>query len=338
MASLLPYAQGAIHSGIDYGLRTAMNRLTGKKKTLKVPARAPMAVAKDPHSGIATKQHDFVVTKRKRRLNRRLKRKFRRARRFRQSVMKAIYGEGNPQFYSFKENGLISSSAGGIAIKGCGTLFSCHGDSQNKDMKNILDDMGPYILGYTGGGTGTKVMSDAAYSKTIFQNAYMQVDIKNVATTDCIVDVYEYVVRKTMSDQANVNSSLVTANGFWSNVSGSANATNTTSGMTPYHCPDFTAECKIIGKVTYNMAAGSNITFKKNVNKTRSVENRVLLDASDGLQWGLKGWTTGYVLVLRGVPNISDGAEIAAAVTYNAVKVYSTQMPVNMITQTTTKI
>lgn len=164
---------------------------------------------------------------------------------------------------------------------------------------------------------GTVYPQNTVYTNKFIVGCHENTEVSNTSTTNLIyLDRYDYSCKKDVLEAA--MSSLSTAGtqlAFWNQNSG-AQAYSTTIGATPFDLRYVTDRLTITKKISYQIEPGQSVMWDRKF-KPRYFDAKKQLDmVTANTQVGLKGWTSGSILVMVGPCNAAQSAiTTAAAVT-----------------------
>lgn len=285
-----------------------------------------------------TGQTDHKVRFAPRKKSRKQMQRYKKMRRFKSKVLNAIKSDENPQWFRYSSSGTLGSLTDRQGVQNIGNLLSWVGDNtqSGNDVGQIYQDMTPQMYQLTSGGLSTPI-DDKTRSKFTVKSAHMEVDVSNVGTTQAILDVYEVMCRRDTVGFNSLLSMITVPTQYWQGSSIAAQMGNTYVGATPYMMDDITSCFKIIGKSTYNIAAGGNIQIQMKGRRFANFYGSVISQALPNSDtFGRRGMTKAYIGVCRGTPN-ATGAISPVSLTWNNRRVYNVSLATNVYPDTATR-
>jgi len=296
-------AAGAIRRVVGSTFSRIRNAMSGKKDN---PQRA------------VTNQHDFQVQKFS---TRKLGKSSKRKKKFRQRVMNALTAYSNPawiRFYDQNYQGTIAAGTQQMFI--LGALYGLGGaaNGDNRDLEQIMLTVQP--KGQANNSTNQTVsVFDPSDNKLRIQSAYMECNIRTEAAySGAILDVYECICRKTMTQFDSLLTMLQSMPGATFPGTGSSAFTSGTLGITLFQSPPWVTAMRILSKTRYKIEAGSGVSIKMNGHRTRTITGEQVLGSSSCC---LAGYTKVLVGVVRGPTSTvtSDSVQIR----WDALRMYN---------------
>jgi hypothetical protein len=224
----------------------------------------------------------------------------RRAKKFRNKVLSVLQKDQNPQWIRFKSFAAVSAVANNQSVTFLGGLhtFSGTASTGNGDIGAIYDMVTPLVYQQTVAGAA-EVVQQKDNSKFHVKSAHMELDIANRGTEAMVLDVYEMVARQD-ANFLGIQNMISVPDSYWKGISGTSAQANNTMGVSPYQMDDITTNFKILGKTTYQVAAGGLISISMNVKGRRTYNGQDLAGVTE--QVSKRGCTKIYLGICRGVP------------------------------------
>lgn len=292
------------------GVSSLVNRLGGIRKVMgrrrfrRVRRSRRRFSRRRRGSKAVTFQHDAVSAYRGRRLSRGKRKAFRRSKMF-------IAKQLNTQIVRRVYSSTITSTAGTQVVSTMPGLFSLYGAASYwDDMYQIYNKFGNLPVDNTtvaGGGLGpvpNAAIGSIYGQKMIFKSGFMEMDMTNTGATPCIVEIYTCVFRGKNSGGSSPATDL---------VQGTAAPTGTTAltgtsqqYWVPFDSKAFTEQCKVMAckKIYLDPSKSSELTMGS---RGCEIDGGAFADAQAATDYGIKGRTKFWLLVVTGAPAVTGG-------------------------------
>lgn len=224
-----------------------------------------------------------------------------RAKKFRSKVLSVLQKDQNPQWIRLKSFAAVTGAANNQTVTWLGGLhtFSASQGTGSGDIAAIYEMMSPVVWQQLLGGTN-QAIQQKDNSKFTVKSAHMELDISNRGTEAMVLDVYELVARKD-PNFTSLQNMLTVPNEYWQGAGGTSVQQPNTMGVSPYQMDDITTNFKILGKTTYQIAAGGAVSLAMSVKGRRTYMGSDLVGTVD--QPCKRGCTKLYLGIARGVPS-----------------------------------
>ncbi|AUM61639.1 capsid [uncultured virus] len=356
------YGRGAQKRSFSTAFKSAAN-LALRFKRARTNTKTATTSSKGSESRPVTTQNDAVVDFRSRR--RRGWRRAKRRKRFTRRVARVIQSQ-------YPNNRILHQSVFRLTSSQDATNAACYqlygGDGARDPNINPCSDLRHmFIESLSGFGfgshTGTPIdralefdqqtdqtSPSSSYNtelsdpRIFFSKGLMESTFRNTGTNDCIVEVYQYITRRTVPSATNVSGtqpglntpidayavgfskmrpveSTATTNTQFSSVIGGPTQTFTTVGTTPFQSALFTKYFKVIKRTRYRLAAGSEASFVHRFSKQFSLRASQVRARSC-----LAGITNGFIFQIQGCPGVVTGTAhlaLPAEVTFTNIRHYN---------------
>lgn len=243
-------------------------------------------------SGILSRQHDQGGRYQARRRTRGSRSRTR----FTQRVLTAQLASQPLQIWSGKGSKLLSSSVNQIGYCGVGLFHTYQTDQP--DLKNVFKDAG----------LDTTVTTNLS-SRLYIKSACLDVQIKNTASTEMIVDVYTLLYRKTYGTATYADTESI-FNGAFSELTTITAANSYDISMTVFENPTFCQYFKVLKKQEVLVLPGEIVSMQMKYGKDRLIEaNKVVSDGA-----GMPKVTKIFWFMYHGPPDATAGPGSTPAV------------------------
>lgn len=229
---------------------------------------------------------------------------------------------------NFSQNQTVATTT--QAVVATDPMFSLSGTA------NDFDDIQAICATTVMGATGQTWPTDSQYTKRMFIGCRQEMEVTNTGSNLMYLDIYDYVLKKDVTEAAPSYLVSATPSQYWNQDSG-AQATLSTIGVTPFDCRYVTDCCKITKVTKYQVEPGQSVMIVRHV-KPRYLDAAKALDlVSSNSQFGLKGWTRGQIMVSVGKCDSTQDAE-PLTWTYLSIKRYNVKLIPGVITAPTMTI
>lgn len=244
------YARKYMHKGIKAASTWVRRKYYGKRGTRKARSRTGATV---------TTQRDAVSSYGGGRGSRSF-------RRFRARVRAALIAEQPPQIYQQVYKNSVGSSGGDLSSRGvylCDVNVSSWGD-----IWNVFKDA--YSLSAT---------TDAENRSIYLKSAMLKLQLRNASSdatgSECFVSVYHLVARQDIDTNEEIGNLYAT---YFSDMSDVGSTAASHPSMSPYSCPNFLKDWKIlkVTRIKLKKDESAEFTLRKSFN--RRINGRIIQD------------------------------------------------------------
>lgn len=219
----------------------------------------------------------------------------RRARRFARRVVNSILMQQPLQIYTAKHVSTETSNLNLLGQYAVGLFTTQYGPSP--DLENICTDAGISI------GTSTD------YGKHLYiKNACLDVEIVNAGTDDCIIDVYEMILRRDTNSAVDLTTLWQTLYAEFGTISA---ASYNDPANSIFQNPQFCQFFRVKSKREVLIPPSGIVTMQMRDGKDRMIQAEKVFN----MYTGIPGLTRFYYLMWHGIPKVVTGVPSLAATT-----------------------
>jgi len=267
-----------------------------------------------------TSQHDMQVQKFKTRKTNRGAGK--RTRKFRAKVMNALTAYSNPSWIRFYDSNYTKTAASNtqnmFIIGSLYGLGGTSGGSDNRDMEQIMFTVQPKGAEHTAAGA-TAYIHAIDDNKLRIQSAYLESNVANTDAQTLILDTYECICRKTMTNYTRIEDIITSMpSNKWNGTNPTSTFSSDTLGVTPFQSPPWTAGFKILNKTRYRIPGGDSVSIKMYGHRTRTISGEMIVNSTAPC---LRGWTKVLVGVIRGETSLNGTQAVTAR--WDSLRMYN---------------
>lgn len=258
-----------------------------------------------------TQYHEDKVLYRRRRANRRMRKRARRATR---NFRKQIIQHSGAQRVVRTFDGTASAAEGFSSSFDC--LIYTYYDGSGSTTNSDLADIDTVIIPAMG------VLPPSTNSRLLYNSCFMDITIQNSGANALFLDCYYVKCRRSTAGSAR-NDFVAIDTTKWA---GETAITHQTLGITPYDSNQFTAHWVITKHRRILLPAGQSteLTVMDRKNRYWDVHRETAADTGTVSNIGKAGWTQGILFQIEGAAlSAANGVPDACSVKWFIAKVYS---------------